>query len=234
MRAHDTINSQSSVNCTLYIQTDGERRDGSFNITLISESGAGRGRGCALATYTCACIHTQICINKILSLAGWRTGCMNCKHTLRLRVYTEQMLANGGGQQRCPIGGYISCVYIMYVCVRVRERASEREIEDYTGAMFQAEVPVRAAASTWGPGGCYSRSLWLRPIFFSSTQAGSRFLHGALIRISLQLCASRSLLMDYFAAGALLQWAVAEFVRRNWISALHSTSLPEIKWAHQI
>jgi hypothetical protein len=59
-------------------------------------------------------------------------------------VYTEQMLANGGGQRRCPIGGYISCVYIMYVCARERER----EIEDYTGAMFQAEVPVRAAAST--------------------------------------------------------------------------------------
>jgi hypothetical protein len=61
------------------------------------------------------------------------------------------------------------------------------------------EVPAAAATLS------FSLSLWLRPIFFSSTQAGSRFLHGALIRISLQLCASRSLLMDYFAAGALLQ-----------------------------
>lgn len=34
-------------------------RDGSFNITLISESGAGRGRGCALATYTCVPAYTR-------------------------------------------------------------------------------------------------------------------------------------------------------------------------------
>jgi hypothetical protein len=50
------------------------------------------------------------------------------------------MVVDSGGALLEDI--YRVCVYNVCVCER------EREIEDYTGAMFQAEVAVRAAAST--------------------------------------------------------------------------------------